>query len=240
MELKFIRRVFATAMAAATIFCMPLVAYATEGEVTTEEYEYEVEVEYEYNILNIQVTNKGLDAIAYASLNDDQKRHYQIYQASLGNRSYLFGDRILVGNVAGGGMSYDIPPEALTDERFANMIHEAEKYLGYPYVWGGASPSTSFDCSGFVSWVINHCGNGWNYGRLTADGLRGICTYVSPGDAKPGDLIFFQGTYNTTGASHVGIYVGNSMMIHCGDPITYANINTVYWQSHFYTYGRLP
>lgn len=209
------------------------------GEITTEEYEYEVEVEYEYHILNIQVTNKGLDAIAFASLNEDQKRHYQIYQASLGNRSYLFGDRILAGNVAGGGMSYDIPPEALTDERFANMIHEAEKYLGYPYVWGGASPSTSFDCSGFVSWVINHCGNGWNYGRLTADGLRGICTYVSPGDAKPGDLIFFQGTYNTSGASHVGIYVGNGMMIHCGNPIQYASIETSYWQQHFMCFGRL-
>lgn len=209
------------------------------GEITTEEYEYEVEVEYDYHILNIQVTNKGLDAIAFASLNEDQKRHYQIYQASLGNRSYLFGDRILAGNVAGGGMSYDIPPEALTDERFANMIHEAEKYLGYPYVWGGASPSTSFDCSGFVSWVINHCGNGWNYGRLTADGLRGICTYVSPGDAKPGDLIFFQGTYNTSGASHVGIYVGNGMMIHCGNPIQYASIETNYWQQHFMCFGRL-
>lgn len=209
------------------------------GETTTEEYEYEVEVEYEYHILNIQVTNKGLDAIAFASLNENQKRHYQIYQASLGNRSYLFGDRILAGNVAGGGMSYDIPPEALTDERFANMIHEAEKYLGYPYVWGGASPSTSFDCSGFVSWVINHCGNGWSYGRLTADGLRGICTYVSPGDAKPGDLIFFQGTYNTSGASHVGIYVGNGMMIHCGNPIQYASIETNYWQQHFMCFGRL-
>ncbi|PLT87006.1 C40 family peptidase [Mediterraneibacter gnavus] len=209
------------------------------GATTTEEYEYEVEVEYEYHILNIQVTNKGLDAIAYESLNDDQKRYYQIYQASLGNRSYLFGDRILAGNVAGGGMSYDIPPEALTDAKFANMIHEAEKYLGYPYVWGGASPSTSFDCSGFVSWVINHCGNGWNYGRLTAEGLRGICTYVSPGDAKPGDLIFFQGTYNTSGASHVGIYVGDGMMIHCGNPIQYASIETNYWQQHFMCFGRL-
>ena len=209
------------------------------GATTTEEYEYEVEVEYEYHILNIQVTNKGLDAIAYESLNDDQKRYYQIYQASLGNRSYLFGDRILAGNVAGGGMSYDIPPEALTDAKFANMIHEAEKYLGYPYVWGGASPSTSFDCSGFVSWVINHCGNGWNYGRLTAEGLRGICTYVSPGDAKPGDLIFFQGTYNTSGASHVGIYVGEGMMIHCGNPIQYASIETNYWQQHFMCFGRL-
>ena len=209
------------------------------GEVTTEEYEYEVEVEYEYHILNIQVTNKGMDAIAFQDLDEDGKRHYQIYLASLGNRSYLFGDRILVGNPAGGGMSYDIPPEALNDERFANMIHEAEKYLGYPYVWGGASPSTSFDCSGFVSWVINHCGNGWNYGRLTADGLRGICTYVSPEQAKPGDLIFFQGTYNTTGASHVGIYVGNGMMIHCGNPIQYASIETNYWQQHFMCFGRL-
>lgn len=209
------------------------------GEVTTEEYEYEVEVEYEYHILNLQVVNKGMDAIAFQDLDEDGRRHYQIYLASLGNRSYLFGDRILVGNPAGGGMSYDIPPEALTDERFANMIHEAEKYLGYPYVWGGASPSTSFDCSGFVSWVINHCGNGWNYGRLTAEGLRGICTFVSPGDAKPGDLIFFQGTYNTTGASHVGIYVGNGMMIHCGNPIQYASIETNYWQQHFMCFGRL-
>ena len=142
---------------------------------------------------------------------------------------------------AGGGGSYfdyDIPPEALADEQFAAMIAEAEKYLGYPYVWGGASPSTSFDCSGFVSWVVNH--TGWNFGRLTADGLLGVCTPVSSADARPGDLIFFQGTYNTSGASHVGIYVGNGMMIHCGDPISYANINTSYWQSHFYTFGRLP
>lgn len=209
------------------------------GGVTTEEYEYEVEVEYEYHILNVQVVNKGMDAIAFQDLDEDGRRHYQIYLASLGNRSYLFGDRILIGNPAGGGMSYDIPPEALNDERFANMIHEAEKYLGYPYVWGGASPSTSFDCSGFVSWVINNCGNGWSYGRLTAEGLRGICTYVSPGDAKPGDLIFFQGTYNTTGASHVGIYVGNGMMIHCGNPIQYASIETSYWQQHFMCFGRL-
>ena len=142
---------------------------------------------------------------------------------------------------AGGGGSYfdyDIPPEALADEQFAAMIAEAEKYLGYPYVWGGASPSTSFDCSGFVSWVVNH--TGWNFGRLTADGLLGVCTPVSSADARPGDLIFFQGTYNTSGASHVGIYVGNGMMIHCGDPISYANINTSYWQQHFYTFGRLP
>ena len=144
---------------------------------------------------------------------------------------------------AGGGgnyFDYDVPPEALADEKFAAMLAEAEKYLGYPYVWGGASPSTSFDCSGYVSWVVNHCGVGWNFGRLTADGLLGVCTPVSSADARPGDLIFFQGTYNTSGASHVGIYVGNGMMIHCGDPISYANINTSYWQQHFYTFGRLP
>ena len=138
-------------------------------------------------------------------------------------------------------MSYEIPPEALSDAKFAAMIHEAEKYLGYPYVWGGSSPSTSFDCSGFVSWVVNHCGLGWDYGRLGAEGLRNQCTYVSPSDAKPGDLIFFQNTYDAgPGASHCGIYVGNGMMIHCGNPIQYASIETNYWQSHFLCFGRLP
>lgn len=127
----------------------------------------------------------------------------------------------------------------------SGRIRSFERYarkhqVRYPYVWGGASPSTSFDCSGYVSWAINNCGVGWNFGRLTADGLLGVCTPVSSADAKPGDLIFFQGTYNTSGASHVGIYVGNGMMIHCGDPISYANINTSYWQQHFYTFGRLP
>lgn len=160
-----------------------------------------------------------------------------LYFADTGDTS----ERHLPETGAGGGgnyFDYDVPPEALADERFAAMLAEAEKYLGYPYVWGGASPSTSFDCSGYVSWVVNH--SGWNFGRLTADGLLGVCTPVSSADAKPGDLIFFQGTYNTSGASHVGIYVGNGMMIHCGDPISYANINTSYWQQHFYTFGRLP
>lgn len=133
---------------------------------------------------------------------------------------------------------YDIPPEALDDEVFAAIIKEAEKYLGYPYVWGGSSPSTSFDCSGFVSWVINH--SGWDVGRLGAQGLCNICTPVSSANVKPGDLVFFTGTYDTPGVSHVGIYVGNNMMIHCGDPISYANLNSNYWQSHFYRYGRLP
>lgn len=140
---------------------------------------------------------------------------------------------------SGGGFKYDIPSEALSDEKFARMIEEAEKYLGMPYVWGGSSPSTSFDCSGFVCWVINNCGNGWSVGRTTANGLRGKCSYVSPADAQPGDLIFFEKTYNTAGASHVGIYVGNGMMIHCGDPISYTSINSTYWQSHFLGFGRI-
>lgn len=188
------------------------------------------------------MTNKGFDTVAMNRLSPYGEKAtgwYNLLNQSLGNRDYLWD----VNQFAGyhpGGMSYDIPPEALSDRKFANMIHEAEKYLGYPYVWGGASPSTSFDCSGFVSWVINHCGNGWDYGRRTADGLRGICTYVPPAQAKPGDLIFFQGTYNTSGASHVGIYVGNGMMIHCGNPIQYASINTNYWQQHFMCFGRLP
>ena len=209
------------------------------GETKTVEYEYEEEEEYEWHVLNIKLTNKGMAAIAMEELNDDQKSYYLTYMATLGNRSYLFGDTLVAGNPSEGGMSYEIPPEELSDERFANMIREAEKYLGYPYVWGGSSPATSFDCSGFVCWVINHCGNGWNVGRITAEGLRNRCTYVSPEEAKPGDLIFFQGTYNTSGASHVAIYVGNDMMIHCGDPIQYTTINSNYWRQHFYCFGRI-
>ncbi len=171
--------------------------------------------------LEVLVDGQYLNPLYFAETGDNSERH------------------LPAAGPGGGGnyLHYDIPPEALSDEQFAAMIAEAEKYLGYPYVWGGASPSTSFDCSGYVSWVVNH--SGWNFGRLTANGLLGVCTPVSSGDARPGDLIFFQGTYNTSGASHVGIYVGNGMMIHCGDPISYANINTSYWQSHFYTFGIL-
>ncbi len=206
------------------------------GETTT----WEEEEEYEWYILNIQVTNQGLDSITQSNLNENQLSLYLIYQASLGNRSYLFGESITAGNVAGGGISYEIPAEALSDETFAAMITEAEKYLGVAYVWGGYSPTTGFDCSGFVSYVINHCGVGWDYGRLTANGLLGICTYVSASEAQPGDLIFFENTYNTSGASHVGIYVGNGMMIHCGNPVQYTSIETSYWQSHLLCFGRLP
>ena len=210
------------------------------GETYEEEEEYEEEVPYNYYILNVTLDNKGLaNILLSAGLTDDQMMRYGLLMQTLGNKPEIFGDNpyaIAIQDV----LHYDIPGEALTDERFRRMITEAEKYLGYPYVWGGSSPSTSFDCSGFVSWVINHCGNGWNVGRLTADGLKNICAIIPRSEAKPGDLIFFQGTYNTTGASHVAIYVGNGMMIHCGNPIQYASIDTAYWQAHFYCFGRLP
>ena len=210
------------------------------GETYEEEEEYEEEVPYDYYILNVTLDNKGLaNILLSAGLTDDQMMRYGLLMQTLGNKPEIFGDNpyaIAIQDV----LHYDIPGEALTDEKFRKMITEAEKYLGYPYVWGGSSPSTSFDCSGFVSWVINHCGNGWNVGRLTAEGLRQICAIIPRSEAKPGDLIFFQGTYNTTGASHVAIYVGNGMMIHCGNPIQYASIDTAYWQAHFYCFGRLP
>lgn len=213
-------------------------------EYVEEEYEYEVEVEYEveyeYYILNVKLVNRGLNyAIGNSGMTEDEMERYRTLLQTQGNRPDLFEDDIYA--VPGGEYTdYDIPGEALTDVRFARMIREAEKYLGYPYVWGGSSPSTSFDCSGFVSWVINNCGNGWSVGRLTASGLMNICDIIPRSAAEPGDLIFFQGTYDTSGASHVGIYVGNGMMIHCGNPISYASIETNYWQSHFYCFGRLP
>lgn len=209
------------------------------GESHTETYEYEVEVEYNYYILNVKLVNNGLAmVIGNSGLSDDEMERYALLLQMKGNRPYLFEDDIYT-NSNGEYTNYDIPGEALTDTRFANMVREAEKYLGYPYVWGGSSPSTSFDCSGFVSWVINHCGNGWSVGRLTADGLMGVCDIIPRDSAKPGDLIFFQGTYNTSGASHVGIYVGDGMMIHCGNPISYTSINSNYWQQHFYCFGRI-
>lgn len=200
---------------------------------------YEVEVEYEYYILQTTLTNSGIGAVvAGAGLTEDQMERYQILLSTKGNKSYLFEDSIYA-NPSDEYLDYDVPGEYFTDIEFGNIIHEAERYLGYPYVWGGSSPSTSFDCSGFVSYVINNCGNGWNVGRQTANGLKNLCTTVSSSEAKPGDLVFFQGTYNTSGASHVGIYVGDGMMIHCGNPISYASIETSYWQEHFYCFGRL-
>ena len=212
-----------------------------DGTTSSESYTYEVEVEYNYYILQTTLVNNTLDTVIRGlGLTADQMQRYELLLETYGNKAGLFGDDIYSEVNPGNYQDYDIPPEALTDQRFANMIREAEKYLGYPYVWGGSSPSTSFDCSGFVSYVLNHCGNGWSMGRQTANGLRGKCTAVSPSEARPGDLIFFQGTYATSGASHVGIYVGNGMMIHCGNPISYASVNSSYWQEHFYCYGRLP
>lgn len=211
---------------------------------TGHTYTYQVTVQYEYKILNVTLLNRGVDYVARNSgLTDDQLERYEVTLECRGNRDDLFAG-IAFATPDGAGSSgeyqdYDIPGEALTDEKFRKMITEAEKYLGYPYVWGGSSPSTSFDCSGFVSWVINHCGNGWNVGRQTANGLMGKCDIIPKSEAKPGDLIFFQKTYNTSGASHVGIYVGNGMMIHCGSPISYASIETNYWRQHYYCMGRI-
>ena len=206
-----------------------------DGNTHTDSYR----VYYDYYICTVTLENFNLSHVPVYIMSQDQFSMYAMYMATLGNRPDLFGDSSYVDRYYGGEYEdYEIPPEALEDEQFAAMMTEAEKYLGFPYVWGGSSPSTSFDCSGFVSWVINH--SGWDVGRLGASGLLGICTRVSASNVKPGDLIFFQGTYDTTGASHVGIYVGNGKMIHCGDPIQYASIETSYWQQHFLAFGRMP
>ena len=206
-----------------------------DGNTHTDTYQ----VPYDYYICTVTLENFNLSHVPVYIMSEEQLGMYAIYMATLGNRPDLFPGSGYIGKyVEGSYTDYDIPPEALDDEVFAAIIKEAEKYLGYPYVWGGSSPSTSFDCSGFVSWVINH--SGWDVGRLGAQGLCNICTPVPSANVKPGDLVFFTGTYDTPGVSHVGIYVGNNMMIHCGDPISYANLNSSYWQSHFYRYGRLP
>ena len=218
------------------------VRYRTETRTDSEGNDYDVEVPYNYHILNVKLTNKGLGAVIRDSgLTTEQADRYDVLMTTSGNRSELFGEDVY--GVSGGEYTdYDIPGEALTDEKFRRMITEAEKYLGYPYVWGGSSPSTSFDCSGFVSWVINHSGNGWSVGRLGAKGLKGICDIIPPDQAKPGDLIFFHHTYDApdpSDATHVGIYVGDGMMIHCGSPISYASTESNYWQSHFLCFGRI-
>ena len=206
-----------------------------DGNTHTDTYQ----VPYDYYICTVTLENFNLSHVPVYIMSEEQLGMYATYMATLGNRPDLFPGSGYIGKyVEGSYTDYDIPPEALDDEVFAAIIKEAEKYLGYPYVWGGSSPSTSFDCSGFVSWVINH--SGWDVGRLGAQGLCNICTPVPSANIKPGDLVFFTGTYDTPGVSHVGIYVGNNMMIHCGDPISYANLNSNYWQSHFYRYGRLP
>ena len=204
-----------------------------DGNTHTDTYQ----VPYDYYICTVTLENFNLSHVPVYIMSEEQLGMYATYMATLGNRPDLFLGSGYIGKyVEGSYTDYDIPPEALDDEVFAAIIKEAEKYLGYPYVWGGSSPSTSFDCSGFVSWVINH--SGWDVGRLGAQGLCTICTPIS--SPQPGDLVFFQGTYDTSGVSHVRIYVGDQVMLHCGDPIQYTSLNSSYWQSHFYAYGRPP
>ena len=206
------------------------------GEEVLEEYQYTVTVEYEYRILYVKLININLETVILNSrLSEDQIERYEILMETKGNRAYLFGDDIYSNE--GEYLEYDIPGEALTDSDFAELIREAERYLGKPYVWGGSTSQTGFDCSGYVCWVLNQTGT--NAGRTTANGLLGKCDVIRPSEARPGDLIFFQGTYNVSGASHVGIYVGNNMMIHCGNPISYANLSSAYWQEHFCCFGRI-
>jgi len=215
----------------------------TRTRTVTDDEGNESEEEYDYYILNVKLTNEGIRAaLDEVGLTVDQIRRYEVIVEMKGNKPDIFGDDPYVGGFSPGEYDdYAVPGEYLTDEQFANMLREAEKYLGYPYVWGGSKPSTSFDCSGFVSWVINHCGNGWDYGRLTANGWKNATARVRESDVRPGDLIFFQGTYDTAGASHVGIVVdpANKIMIHCGNPIQYASYDTRYWRAHFYCYGRI-
>ena len=203
-----------------------------EGNTHTDSYR----VYYDYYICTVTLDNFNLSHLPIYIMGEEKVSRYSLYMATLGNRPDLFPGSSYVGKYTSPPEGYEVPGEYLDDETFAAMLSEAEKYLGYPYVWGGSSPATSFDCSGFVSWVINH--SGWNVGRLGAQGLYNICTRTS--SPRPGDLVFFKGTYDTPGVSHCGIYVGDGMMIHCGDPISYANLNSSYWQAHFYAYGRLP
>ena len=203
-----------------------------EGNTHTDSYR----VYYDYYICTVTLDNFNLSHLPIYIMGEEKVSRYSLYMATLGNRPDLFPGSSYVGKYTSPPEGYEVPGEYLDDETFAAMLSEAEKYLGYPYVWGGSSPATSFDCSGFVSWVVNH--SGWNVGRLGAQGLYNICTRTS--SPRPGDLVFFKGTYDTPGVSHCGIYVGDGMMLHCGDPISYANLNSNYWQAHFYAYGRLP
>ena len=191
---------------------------------------------YSWYICYVTLENRNLSHLPLELMGEEEMARYSLYMSTLGNRPDLFPESEYVDKYTKPPVDYEVPGEYLDDETFAAILTEAEKYLGYPYVWGGSSPATSFDCSGFVSWVINH--SGWDVGRLGAQGLYNICTPTS--SPKPGDLVFFKGTYDTAGVSHCGIYVGDNKMLHCGDPIGYADLQTSYWQSHFYAYGRLP
>ena len=215
------------------------IRYRTVTHTDSDGNEYEEEVPYRYSICYVTLKNADLSHLPVYLMSEKQLSLYAAYMQTLGNRPDLFPSGSYPNaSTVKEPTYYEIPPEALKDEAFAAMIAEAEKYVGFPYVWGGSSPSTSFDCSGFISWVVNH--SGWNVGRQTAQGLYDLCIPVSPEQARPGDLVFFVGTYDTAGMSHVGLYVGNSVMLHCGNPISYTNLNSSYWQQHFYCYGRLP
>ena len=200
------------------------------GKTTT------TQVPYTWYICNVTLENFNLSHLPVYMMGEDQLSRYALYMATLGNRPDLFPSSGYVGKYTQPADRYEVPAEYMGDEKFAALLTEAEKYVGYPYVWGGSSPATSFDCSGYLSWVLNQCG--WNVGRLGATGLYNYCTPTS--DPQPGDLVFFVGTYDTDGVSHCGLYLGDGMMLHAGDPIGYANLNTSYWQSHLLGYGRLP
>ena len=216
--------------------------YRLTEDVTTETRYDSDGQPYPWSVCTVTLDNFDLAHLTAYLLDEPGLQLYAGYMANQGNRPDLFPqDEYPNASGRGDYMDYDVPPEALEDETFAAMLKEAEKYLGYPYVFGGSSPATSFDCSGFVSWVLNH--SGWDVGRLGAQGLYHICTPVSPANAKPGDLVFFKYTYKAPdpdGVTHCGIYVGNHMMLHCGDPISYTNLNNPYWQDHFFQFGRLP
>ena len=201
---------------------------------------YTVQVPYEYRIFHTKLVNKGLEVVIREELNNDQWKRYEIFQDTLGGRPYLFNGGLPPGGSDGSGapgIDYQVPAEALTNSEFAAIYKEAQKYVGTPYVWGGSTPETGFDCSGYVCWVYNQ--NGYNVGRTTANGLWNKSQHISEAEAKPGDLVFFEGTYDTPGKSHVGIYLGNGMMVSAGDPIKYANIHSSYWQKYLSGFGRL-
>ena len=212
--------------------------YRRETRYDSEGNPYTVRVPYDYYICYVTLENFNLSHVPVYIMSEDQLSMYSAYMSTLGNREDLFGNSEYVDKyITNPPANYDVPAEYLDDATFSALLTEAEKYLGYPYVWGGSNPDTSFDCSGFVSYVLTNSGL-VNTGRLGAQGLYNICTPVS--NPQPGDLVFFQGTYDTTGVSHVGIYVGDQVMLHCGDPIQYTSINTSYWRSHFFAYGRPP
>ena len=213
------------------------VRYRTVTRTDSEGNDYEVEVPYNYYICYVTLENFNLSHVPVYMMSEEQLSMYALYMSTLGNRPDMFPSSGYIGKyITNRPPEHEVPESYLDDETFAAILKEAEKYLGFPYVWGGSSPSTSFDCSGFVSYVYNQCG--WSFGRLGAQGLYNICSRTS--SPRPGDLVFFVGTYDTAGISHVGIYVGDGWMLHCGDPISYANLNSSYWQSHLYAYGRLP